>query len=200
MNSTKEHILKTSLLLFLQKSYKEVTMKEIVEKTGLSKGAFYHYFDSKEVLFKKIVELFLSMGTPQYDTFSKESLQEFYHDYANTLDRSFRELEKMTEGKTEKGAPFNFVMIMFDAFNRFPEFRERELELFRSDLRVWKNAVSAARKRGEIHSGESDENVARLFLYCTDGVFLRFINNDGNKSYKNQIVAAFNTIYSGLRA
>jgi len=60
MNEAKEHILRTSLLLFLQKSYKEVTMREIVEKTALSKGAFYHYFSSKEQLFKEIVLMFLA--------------------------------------------------------------------------------------------------------------------------------------------
>jgi AcrR family transcriptional regulator len=30
-------------------------MKEIVEKTGMSKGAFYHYFPSKEDLFIEII-------------------------------------------------------------------------------------------------------------------------------------------------
>ncbi|MDR1171774.1 MAG: TetR/AcrR family transcriptional regulator [Bacteroidales bacterium] len=28
--------------------YKEVAMKDIVDNAGLSKGAFYHYFDSRE--------------------------------------------------------------------------------------------------------------------------------------------------------
>ena len=37
-------------------------MKEIVEKTGLSKGAFYHHFSSKEILFKEIVLMFFAMG------------------------------------------------------------------------------------------------------------------------------------------
>jgi TetR/AcrR family transcriptional repressor of nem operon len=40
MSGAKDHILLTSLKLFLQKSFKEVTMKEIVNKTGLSKGVF----------------------------------------------------------------------------------------------------------------------------------------------------------------
>jgi AcrR family transcriptional regulator len=36
----------------MQKGYKEVTMKDIVDNAELSKGAFYHYFDSKEKVFK----------------------------------------------------------------------------------------------------------------------------------------------------
>ncbi len=58
MSDTKAHILMVSLKLFLQKNFKEVTMKEIVEETGLSKGAFYHYFESKEKLFYEIIDYF----------------------------------------------------------------------------------------------------------------------------------------------
>ena len=54
---SKEHILITAFSLFLQKSFKEVTMKEIVKETGLSKGAFYHYFESKEQLFLELLQL-----------------------------------------------------------------------------------------------------------------------------------------------
>ena len=61
MNDSKEHILLASLNLFLQKNFKEVTIKEIVEITGLSKGAFYHYFQSKEQLFEEVMEHFFKI-------------------------------------------------------------------------------------------------------------------------------------------
>jgi hypothetical protein len=41
MKDTKEHILKTVFLLFLQKNYKAVTLKDIISVTGLSNVAFY---------------------------------------------------------------------------------------------------------------------------------------------------------------
>jgi len=44
MTTTKEHILFTALKLILKKGYGNVTMNELVEASGLSKGAFYHYF------------------------------------------------------------------------------------------------------------------------------------------------------------
>jgi AcrR family transcriptional regulator len=64
MNDTKEHIITTSLKLFLQKNFKEVTMKEIVNATRLSKGAFYHYFESKEKVFKEVVRHFMRGSRP----------------------------------------------------------------------------------------------------------------------------------------
>ena len=74
MSETKEHILKVSFLLFLQKNFKDVTMNEIVEKTGMSKGAFYHYFKSKEELFEDIInEYYLNEWVIDYDKLNKDS-------------------------------------------------------------------------------------------------------------------------------
>ena len=41
--------------LFLEKGYEETTIDDILEKTGLSKGGFYHYFQSKEELLSKSI-------------------------------------------------------------------------------------------------------------------------------------------------
>jgi TetR/AcrR family transcriptional repressor of nem operon len=85
--TTKDYILGVSLKLFLQKNYKEVTMKEIVNKTGLSKGAFYHYFESKEKLFYEVINnFFATVLNVDFNEYSKESLYQFYKDCTNKFD------------------------------------------------------------------------------------------------------------------
>ena len=79
MKDSKGQILKTSLLLFLQKGFKEVTMKEIVKSSGFSKGAFYHYFSSKEEVFKEVIDVYFSqMLHLDYNNLPSSSLQSFY--------------------------------------------------------------------------------------------------------------------------
>lgn len=199
MNDTREHILKTSLLLFLQKSYRDVTMSEIVEKTGLSKGAFYHYFTSKEELFKEIASNFFSMGAVNYSSFSKVSLKTFYRQYIDFLNDSLLTMSSLVADSSNKTFNFNFFLILFEAANRFPEFLKMELELHKKDIKAWKNIISVAHKKGEIKSVSSDEEIAKLFLYCTDGVFLRFVNNDKPKAFKDFLLNAYNTIYKNLK-
>lgn len=199
MNKTKEHILKTSLVLFLQKSYKEVTMSEIVTSTGLSKGAFYHYFPSKEILFKEIATLFMSMGGVDYSGFDKTSLKAFYSQYIEFLALSITEMNNMVDRNDDQSSSLNFFLILFEAVNRFPEFLELELEFHKKDLDAWKNIISTARENGEIKSSSTDEEIANLFLYCTDGVFIRFINNDHPKTYKDYLMTAYETIYANLK-
>jgi len=55
---SKENIIKTAFILFLQKGYKEVTIKNIMEITGLSKGAIYHHFSSKEEIYEATLQIY----------------------------------------------------------------------------------------------------------------------------------------------
>jgi AcrR family transcriptional regulator len=59
MNETKERILSIALYYFLKKPYTEVTMNEILKASGLSKGGFYHHFESKEVLYHEVIDRFV---------------------------------------------------------------------------------------------------------------------------------------------
>jgi AcrR family transcriptional regulator len=198
MKNTKEHILQTSLLLFLQKSYKEVTMKEIVTKTGLSKGAFYHYFRSKEELFREIAMMFFNMGTMDYNNFPNESLIDFIDTYLNYTESSFKEINQMFGGET-KEVSFNFFFIMFDAMKMFPDMMKLEEDIYLKDLKIWKSVIANAKSSGEISTSSPDQDIANLFLYCTDGVFIRVINTDKQVKYKDQLQEAFYSIYNNLK-
>jgi len=199
MNETKEYILKTSLMLFLQKSYKDVTMKEIVEKTGLSKGAFYHYFTSKEELFKEIATLFFTDGAVNYSIFPTDSLNSFYTFYANYVGETFIKLNQMFGSESKEKISINFFFIMFEAISRFPEFLKFELEQHNKDIEAWVKVINKAKETGEIKTISSDEQIANLFLYCTDGVFIRFVNSEQNTSYEFNLLSAFDSIYNNLK-
>jgi len=199
MSDSKVHILKTSLLLFLQKSYREVTMKEIVQKTGLSKGAFYHYFSSKEELFKEIVQLFFSMGVVDYSHFPKHSLKGFSEAYLEHIEQSFKQINTMMGGAEDEEVSFNFFFIMFEAMNRFPEFLQLEFDQYKTDLKVWEDVIEQSKESGEINSNSNNTDIANLFLYCTDGVFIRVLNNDQKVKYKNKLQEAFYTVYDNLK-
>lgn len=57
---TIQKILDASLKLFLEKGYEETTVLDIIaEMGGLTRGAFYHHFKSKEEVFEALCENFL---------------------------------------------------------------------------------------------------------------------------------------------
>lgn len=199
MLPTKEFIIKTSLRLFLQKSYKDVTMREILNKTGLSKGGFYHHFASKEELFREIANYFYSMGKRDYSTFSNESFNKFYHQYAALIVQTIQELIEMVDFNSNDRTPFNFFFIMFEAANRFPELLEIELNLHEKELAAWKKIIKIARKMGEIKSNAADKEIAEMFLYCNDGLLMRIVYNNQMNISQKDIIKIFDCIYDGLK-
>lgn len=52
----RSRILNAALAAFSEKGYDQATMEDIAHKLGVSKGALYLYFNSKEELFEKITE------------------------------------------------------------------------------------------------------------------------------------------------
>jgi len=48
--ATRQHVLQTALKLFRRRGFERTTMRDIAHAAGLSLGAAYHYFPSKEAL------------------------------------------------------------------------------------------------------------------------------------------------------
>lgn len=166
---TREHILEVSLLLFLQKSYKAVTLSEIVKTTGMSKGAFYHYFDSKQELFEEVVNFYFGdVLDIQFSSYRQDSLKGFYEDFLLHSRKQLDIFEKVKPSKS-KDTYINHYFLLFDAITQFPSFRREFNKHNKQELLVWKGVIAHAKETGEIKSEVSDENVARMFMYMGDG-------------------------------
>jgi AcrR family transcriptional regulator len=84
----KRHILESALKAFGEKGFQLATIDDIVAESGLSKGAIYNYFKSKEEIYLQLMQMrteqniaklkrsFLERGT------AKEKLHQFFKNYA----------------------------------------------------------------------------------------------------------------------
>lgn len=54
--STKRKILSAATKLFAKRGFRDVALEDVVKRSGLTRGALYHHFGSKEQLFIGIVE------------------------------------------------------------------------------------------------------------------------------------------------
>lgn len=201
MTDTRSHILMVSLRLFLQKSFKEVTMKEIVEQTGMSKGAFYHYFTSKEQLFHEIIHTFFSAILEfDFNALPGDSLQHFYRGYAdqvNTMRYRF-----LSAGGTEEEdfINLNFFALLFDAFKLFPGFREKMEEYHRKETAAWTAMIRKARENGEIRSPLSDHQIALIFMYVSDGLTMNLTMENNTGDLDKRLASLWDNFYETLKA
>ncbi len=58
----RNEILDVALQLVYTKGYEQMTIQEILDDLQISKGAFYHYFDSKQALLEALIERMLEQG------------------------------------------------------------------------------------------------------------------------------------------
>lgn len=62
---TRERIIQVAARLFLEKGFEKTSMRDIVEASGMSKGAIYHQFDSKD-------EILIAVYQKQEEMFQKQ--------------------------------------------------------------------------------------------------------------------------------
>jgi len=70
---TIQKILDTTLELFKEKGYAQTTILDIVDKMGVSRGAFYHHFKSKEDVLDALLERKVNRGQ-QLEVYNNDSL------------------------------------------------------------------------------------------------------------------------------
>jgi AcrR family transcriptional regulator len=77
----KEALLDVAYDLFVQRSYAEVSMQEIAEAAGMTKGAPYYHFKNKDDLFLQVVEELVNTAmaiTADEATTSKPPIEKLY--------------------------------------------------------------------------------------------------------------------------
>lgn len=71
---SKERILTAAKALFLSRGYAATTVDAICEKAELSKGSFYHFFDSKDELGLAVLDWSLRRGTAMLESGSHAAI------------------------------------------------------------------------------------------------------------------------------
>ena len=199
MNDSREHILNTSFKLFLQKSFKEVTMKEIVEETGMSKGAFYHYFSSKEQVFEEVIRhYFADLMQDDFGDFSKESLHGFYNDCLNAMENKTKAAQQLWGSKEEFST--NHYFLLFDAMKMLPNFKKELIGHQKAELKAWRDICHTAKKKGEIRSTLSDEQLGKMFIYMGDGLGIQLIMMENTMRLKKDLKLLWDGLYQSLKS
>jgi len=198
MNKAKEQILNVALGLFLRDSFKGVTLSQIVKKTGISKGAFFHYLESKEQLFFEILNsYFFDSMVIDYSKFSGDSLYQFSRDYLDELRKRIPSPEKKIKISLRNT---NYFFLIFEGLKLFPAFRRKFSESQDVELRAWKNIAGIARKKGEISSDMTDDQIANLFISVTDAVGIRVVMENAIDKMEEEILELWDGLYHQLKA
>ena len=91
--ATKEKIINAATKVFSQYGFEAASIKMILQEADVVTGSFYHFFASKEILFEKVIESFLSDYSNRISTiFQNNNL-----DLNEVIDRFIEELNSAVQ-------------------------------------------------------------------------------------------------------
>lgn len=134
-NETRRLILNNAYGLFAKKGFKEVTMKDICDCTGLSRGGLYRHYDSTKQIFAEILKELLQN---QEDEFSEkinhhesavsilESVLERYQmemlDSGNSLSIAIYEFYSLPQEKSGSNALLHQYLLSKEMWSRLIQY------------------------------------------------------------------------------
>jgi AcrR family transcriptional regulator len=119
---TRSRILESSVKLFSNRGYNKASVDDICAEAGLSKGAFYHHFESKQALFLALLDGWLQ-----------------------TIDHAIEASKDKTTPETFMQMTEAFPYIFETAGDGLPMFLEFWLQASR-DKKVWEASIAPYRR------------------------------------------------------
>lgn len=174
-------------------------MSMLVKATGLSKGAFYHYFENKEQLFIETLDnLFFSISP-----FSQEMVinpEVSFYDYMQMYIDNVKKMAKMINTYVgEEATGMAYYRLMLDVASYAPDFHRKIETSNKYELDFWKKVIENGIKRGEVKSSLDLDILANHFQWLQDGIAMNSIfSGDPHGLYTN-LDKAFNQLYSIIK-
>jgi AcrR family transcriptional regulator len=165
--ATRQKILDAAIDLFSEVGYAAAGLGEIIERAGMTKGALYHHFDSKEVLATAIIE--------QGSNLTRDAFRHVCESSSPALENLIHGVFVVTD------------LLVSDKTARTAEQLTRGLAEFNSTAsQVWPSRLDAmttqarrAGAEGDLHDGLDPHLVSESILNATLGAQLLSNTADG---------------------
>lgn len=185
---TRQKIFDTSLELFNKHGYENVTVDAICEKLGLSKGAFYTHFKSKDQI---ILEDFHHLNTYYDDIFREISTVQF------TLGKLFLFQQKAMEQMEKIG--YRAVKLVYHVESDPQKKKSFLISKNHSLYKITAELVREAQKKGEIRKDKTAAAITAMLLQFYRGIILDWCLNNGSYSLIKAAEQALPLIYGGIK-
>lgn len=172
MDNTKDFIIDEAYKLFLNHSYEAVSVSDISKAIGFSKGALYHYFQSKEELFKSVVDKYLFMPEMSVDI-EEISLFEYIQLYISQIEKNLRTLFYFNLVFSH----INYISMFADAFRHYPGYAVSKSEFINSEIERIRIVVENAIKMNEIRNDINANIIASNFFSINMGLAGNLVRN-----------------------
>ena len=156
----KQYILETARKVFVEKGYKNVTMKDIVEACDISRGGLYLYFGSTEELLLEV----LQKDAEEIDDVFSEGITE--EDSAADILTLFLKEQKKELLRKKNNLKMSFYEYDFENKDKKDKMMRRQFE---AGVRVLEKLIESGIASGEFYC-ENPKGAANNIMYVLEGM------------------------------
>jgi TetR/AcrR family transcriptional regulator, transcriptional repressor for nem operon len=193
MTDTKDYIIDRAFSLFMNRSYEAVSISDISQAIGLTKGALYHHFTNKEELFKAVVDKHLNAS----DVEIKDIPDTFLEFCQISIEKIKQTILKITS-QTENFSIINYMSFITDSFRHYPGYAENSITFMNTETDKIKNILDRAITQGEIRSDLNTKLFSQTFfsyiIYLAGPIMNQHPIDDVIELLKAQIMESYKLI------
>ncbi len=187
---TKKSIMEAAASLFAREGYELAGVAEICELAGVSKGAFYYHFESKEAVFMALIDTWL--GTLE-NTLNEISFQ------AQSVPDGLHEMAGMMQPVFENNKYFMGLFLeLWRHANRNEKIRQATVAPYRRFEETFARLIERGIKEGTIDQVNSG-TAAQLLLSLSSGLFLQASLETSNAKWGEKLQESIVILLNGLK-
>lgn len=181
--NTKGKIINAAWDLFYEQGYEDTTVEEIIEKSGTSKGSFYHYFEGKDALLGSLSYIF----DEEY-----QRLQSSFPDGMSSFDKLLflnAELFSMIEERIDID-----LLTRLYSTQLVTKGEKHLLDNKRLYYKLLRSIVTEGQKNGELSSSMTANEIVKMYAMCERALIYDWCLCNGEYSltgYANKTMPAF---------
>lgn len=185
---TKEILLKTGIRLFSEHGYHGTGIKEIVDASGIPKGSFYNYFQSKEEFAAEIVLHYAQINSQRWVEYLARDPAD------NAFDHLYKSFELMIE--YHEGCAVKTGCLVGNLAGELAESSELCRATLRSATATWCQRLAyllkLAQLQGTVRQDHNAEELAEFCWNAWEGSLLRMKLENSAEPVRHCIDVLFN--------
>ena len=164
----RKEILRKCFDLFAEKGYANVTTRKLSKELGISTGAMYHYFPSKQALFEQLVE---EVSMQEFQLFKTATR-------GHTLSQRIQALGNLLIENEEHFIKQAAIWIDFYQHHEIAEINENP---------VFQKIEKRSQQEISEFLGLTDLKLVRFIWTLVNGILIEQLEDDGSFSFREQV-------------
>ena len=189
---SRDKILESAREMIALKGYDGTSVHEICQNAGVSKGAFYHYFETKQTLFNTLV---------------KEWLDALQAQVAGAISENGSVVKSMIAAARETGNAFaaspislNILVEYWRLARQDNESWLKAVQPYSDFMQIFEKYLSLAQEQGDIDPGYNTSILAHLFVAIEMGYLMQASLDPKTRDWGKLNQLGVETVLKGLRS